>query len=151
MKQFSNRRGLTFIECLISLVILGVGIVGVVGCMTAALISNQKASDIQLATAIGQNIIENMRSYGFGSVDYGDFPASINEDTTGSDDVEAVAEQLSHLHGGLATTAITDNYNGSARLKKVVVVVSWRSRNNQSAARVNLTSVIGNRARHTGS
>jgi prepilin-type N-terminal cleavage/methylation domain-containing protein len=151
MKRFNNRRGLTFIECLVALVILGVGIVGVVGCLTAALISNQKASDIQLATAIGQNIIENMRSYGFGSIDYTDFPASIDKDTTGSNDVEVLAEQLSHLHSGLATTTITDNYNGSARLKKVVVVVSWRSRNNQAAARVILTSVVGNRARHAGS
>jgi prepilin-type N-terminal cleavage/methylation domain-containing protein len=136
MKPFFNRQGLTFIECIVALVILGVGIVGVVGCLTAALISNQKASDLQLATAIAQNTIEDMRSYGFGSVTYDDFPET---------------SEVPELHGGQRAIVITDNHNGEERLKKVEVTVSWRSRNNQQTARVYLETVIGNRATHTGS
>jgi len=143
------QKGFTLIECLVSIVVLGVGIVGVVGCFTAALLSNQKASDIQLATSLGQSIIENMRSYGFGSVTYDNFPASINKNSADNEDVVEEARELGNLHNGVATTTITDNYDGDARLKHVAVEVSWNSMNH-SHPKVRLESIISNRTGHTG-
>jgi prepilin-type N-terminal cleavage/methylation domain-containing protein len=144
------QRGFTLIECLVAIVILGLGIVGVVGCFTAALLSNQKASNIQLATSLAQSVIENMRSYGFGSITYDNFPASIDKNTISDNkDISDLAEQLGRLHSGRATTTITNNYNGDARLKQVAVEISWRSINN-SHPTVRLESVISNRTGHTG-
>ena len=138
------QRGFTLIECLVAILILALGIVGIVGCFTAALLSNQKASNLQLATSLAQGIIENMRSYGFGSITYDNFPASINKDTTGNEDVVNLAEQLSLLHSGVATTTITNNYDGDSRLKHVAVEVSWRSFN-ASHPKIRLETVISNR------
>lgn len=135
MRRVSRLRGLTLIECLVSVVILGIGLVGVAGCLTSALLINKKASDIQLATAIAQDTIEDMRSRGCGSITYEDFPA-----------VSEVAE----LPRGVKTIEITDAYGGDARLKRVRVDVSWRAPN-ASTAHVRLETVVSNRTQHTGS
>jgi prepilin-type N-terminal cleavage/methylation domain-containing protein len=128
------RRGFTLIECLVSIVILGLGIVGVVGCFTAALLSNQKAEEIQQATAFAQDTLEDMRSRGFGSVTYDEFPA-----TSG----------VEELHQGVRTIEITDNYRGDVRLKQVAVEISWGGAN-QSHPSIRLESLISNRTGHTG-
>ncbi len=128
------KAGFTLIELIISIVILGIGLVGVVGCLTAALVSNQKASRTQLATAIAQDTIEDMRSRGFGVIDYTNYPAS---------------QTVSGLPQGSETVAITDAYGGDARLKKVSVEVSWGS-TNASTSRVRLETIVSNRAHHSG-
>jgi prepilin-type N-terminal cleavage/methylation domain-containing protein len=132
-------RGYTLIECLAAVLILGLGLVGSVGSLTAALLANQKASDTQLATALAQKTIEAMRSEGFGSVNYTDFPASATK-TTDPD--------LGALQGGSRTTVITDNYSGDARLKLVTVTVSWRGRTGKAAS-ITLQTVVTNRTGHT--
>jgi len=135
MRSTKYERGFTLIECLVSIVILGIGLVGVVGCLTAALISNQKASRTQLATAIAQDTIEDMRSRGFGSITYDEFPAT---------------SEVPDLPQGTQTIQITDAYGGDPRLKRVAVEISWRSTNG-STSRTRLESVISNRTQHTGS
>jgi len=125
-------RGFTLIECLAAIVILGIGLVGLIGCLTAALLSNRGASDTDLANAVAQDVIENMRSQGFGAITYANFPATC---------------ALPGLHGGLQTIEITSNYLGSARLKRVNVDISWHSANN-STSHLRLETVVGNRARH---
>ena len=132
-------RGYTLIECLAAVLVLGLGLVGSVGSLTAALLANQKASDTQLATALAQKNIEAMRSEGFGSVNYTDFPASATK-TTDPD--------LGALHNGSRTTAITDSYSGDVRLKLVTVTVSWRGRTGK-VAHVTLQTVVTNRSGHT--
>ena len=134
-----NRRGFTLIECMAAILILGVGLVGVVGSMTAALLSNQKASDMQLATSIAQSTIEEMRSQGFGSIAYDDFPANATKTTE---------PRLADLHAGTRTIVITNSYGGNARLKKVAVTVSWRGRNGAPAS-ITLETVVTNRGGHT--
>ena len=130
-----RRAGLTLVECLVAVWVLGIGLVGVVGCLTAALLGTQKASDTELATAIAQDTIEDMRSRGFGSVTYEEFPAS---------------EAVSGLHSGTRAITITDDYGGNSRLKRVAVSVSWRGRVGANA-RVSLETLISNRAGHSGS
>jgi prepilin-type N-terminal cleavage/methylation domain-containing protein len=132
MRRLRNNRGVTLVECLVSIVILGVGLVGVVGCLTAALVTNRCASDTDLATAIAQDAIEDMPSRGFGSIDYDEFPQT---------------SPVSALHGGVQTIEITDNYLGNPRLKRVSVDLAWHSPNN-STSHVRLETAVGNRARH---
>jgi type II secretory pathway pseudopilin PulG len=127
------------IECLVSIVILSIGLVGVAGTLTAALITNQKASDSQLAAAIVQATIEEMRSLGFGSVTYEEFPATATF---------VQVFDLVNLHGGTRTIAITDSYGGDARLKHVTVTVSWRGRNGQNCS-FSAETIITNRGGHT--
>jgi type IV pilus assembly protein PilV len=129
-----RQAGFTLIEVMVSVVILGIGLVGVVGCLTAALTTQQKASQIRLATAIAQDTIEDMRSRGFGTITYDDFPA-----TSAVDD----------LHGGTQTIAITDNYRNDSRLKHVTVTISWRAPGGRTA-RVSLETAISNRTQHVG-
>jgi prepilin-type N-terminal cleavage/methylation domain-containing protein len=135
----SRCRGLTLIECLVSTVLLSIGLVGVIGTLTAALITNQDAGDRQLAAAIVQATIEEMRSLGFGSVTYANFPANATF-------VQVL--DLADLHGGTRTIEITDSYQGNPRLKHVRVTVSWRGRNGQNS-NVSVETIITNRGGHT--
>lgn len=142
MMQINRRRcrGFTLIECLVSIVLLSIGLVGVIGTLTAALIANQRASDTQLAGAIAQTTIEEMRSLGFGNVTYDDFPATATS---------ATLPDLAELHGAQRTIAIVDSYGGNSRLKKVTVTVSWRGRNGQNSS-VMTETIVTNRTGHLG-
>jgi prepilin-type N-terminal cleavage/methylation domain-containing protein len=131
--------GYTLVECIAAVLILGLGLMASVGALTGALIANQKASDMQLATAVAQGTIEQMRSLGFGSVTYDGFPAT-SDGTTVAD--------LRSLHAGTRTITITDNYGGNARLKKVAVTVSWRGRTGKAAS-VCLETIVTNRGGHS--
>jgi len=133
MRTRGSQCGLTLVECLVSIAILGLGLVAVSGALTAALLSNQKAAQIELATAVAQDTLEEMRSRGFGSVTYDEFPT-----------VEAVTG----LHGGTRRVEIEDAYRGDARLKRAAVTVTWRAANG-AAASVRLETVISNRGGHT--
>jgi prepilin-type N-terminal cleavage/methylation domain-containing protein len=125
-------RGLTLIECLAATAVLAFGLLGVAGCLTAALLANQQASERELAVAIAQDTIEDMRSRGFGGVTAEAFPA---------------ASPVPELHSGSRAIAITDGYDGNWRLKHVQVTVSWRVPGG-SVRRVAVETVIGNRAGH---
>ncbi len=128
-----SQRGFTLIECIVSIGILGLGLVAVSGGLTAALISNRKASHSELATAVAQDTIEEMRSRGFGAIDLVEFPAS---------------SPVDGLSGGVRTVEIADAYGSNPRLKKVTVIVSWRTPGNHTAS-VRLETVVGNRQGHT--
>ena len=148
LSTYRTSRGLTLLECLAAVLILGLGLVGVVGSMTAALLSNQKASDMQLATAIAQGTIEEMRSLGFGEVDYTSFPATctkITVDPVSGDPMDALAA----LRSATKTTVITTSYTGNAKLKKVSVKVAWVGRNGKNSS-VTLETIITNRQGLTG-
>jgi prepilin-type N-terminal cleavage/methylation domain-containing protein len=134
MRRHRSCRGFTLAECLVAVVILGVGLVAVVGCLTAALLTGQTANHTAVATAAAQDTLEEMRSRGFGSISYAEFPAS-----------SPVAE----LRQGQRTVEITDSYKGDSRLKKVKVDISWRSRG-ATTSHVRLETVVSNRAGHRG-
>lgn len=130
-----GNRGFTLVECLAATAVLALGLVGVVGCLTAALLGNQKASETELATAVAQDTLEDMRSTGFGSITYENFPET---------------ESVEGLHGGTRTITISSYYLGDPRLKHVEVAVTWR-RPNQATALVRLETIVGNRVGHSGS
>ena len=132
-ERLRDTRGMTLVECLVAIVILSIGLIGVVGCLTAALVTNHSASDVELASSIAQDTIEDMRSRGFGSITYGEYPATSAVPT---------------LHSGVQTISITDNYLGNARLKRVSVDISWHTMNN-STSHLRLETAVGNRARHS--
>lgn len=128
----TRQAGLTLIECLVSVLILAVGLLGVSAALTAALTSNQKASQISYATAIVQDTVEEMRSLGYGAIDFETFPESI---------------PVSGLHSGVRTIEIEEAYAGSPRLKRVVVTVSWRGHDGRTA-HVMAETLVGNRGNH---
>ena len=59
-----RQHGITLIEILVSVVILGIGLVAVSACLSTALLSNLRANRIALATEIAQSEIERQRSVG---------------------------------------------------------------------------------------
>ena len=121
--------GVTLVEVLVSIVILGIGLVGVVNCLNAALISNRRASRISLATAIAQNAIENMRSSG-------DLLSS------------QVALGDTQFPAGMLTVTVTD-FDVQLRLKRVRVNVSWNGLRG-GVEKVSLDTIISQRMKHVG-
>jgi prepilin-type N-terminal cleavage/methylation domain-containing protein len=132
-KSRRRQRGLTLIECLVSIGILSLGLIAVCGALAAALASNQKASQMQLATAVAQDAMEEMRSRGFGSITYYEFPP---------------VQPVPGLHGGTRKVEIEDSYGGCERLKRAAVTVLWRGTNGHTQ-QVRLETIVGNRAGHT--
>jgi prepilin-type N-terminal cleavage/methylation domain-containing protein len=126
--------GFTLVECLVAIVILAIGLTGAAECLSTALLANQKASRIQLATATAQDTIEDMRSRGFGRITEEEFPAS---------------ESVPSLPSGQRTIEIIDSYNGNDRLKHISVTVSWRSRHG-IVSRVHMGTIVSNRTGHVG-
>lgn len=126
--------GFTLIECLVSIVILALGLTGVAGCLTAAMLANQKASRIQIATATVQDTIEDMRSAGFGSITYDAYPAE---------------SDIQSLPNGHRSIEIVDSYDGDDRLKHIDVTVTWRS-SGSAVGSVHLETIVSNRTGHVG-
>jgi Tfp pilus assembly protein PilV len=130
--RLRDRRGTTLVEALAAVIILAIGLVGVIGCLTMALQTNQKAKYTEKAAAIAQDNIEEMRSLGFGAITTEEFPAEA---------------EVSDLPGGVRTVTITTPYNGDARLKRVAVDIAWHSTNN-TTSHVTLATVVSNRTEH---
>jgi Tfp pilus assembly protein PilV len=134
MRRLRTEKGTTLVEALAALVILAIGLVGVIGCLTMALQTDQKAKYMEKATATAQDTIEMMRSQGFGNITTDEFPPT---------------DTVSNLPGGVQTVSITYPYNGDATLKRVVVTISWHSTNN-TTSHVSMATVVTNRTGHVG-
>jgi type II secretory pathway pseudopilin PulG len=134
MRRLRNQQGTSLVDALAAMVILAIGLVGVIGCLTMALQTDQKAKYMEKATATAQDTVEMMRSQGFGNITTAEFPPT---------------DTVSNLPSGTQTIAITYPYNGNANLKKVVVTISWHSTNN-STSHVSLVTVVTNRTSHIG-
>jgi len=66
MNYWNRRcRAFTLIECLVSTVILGVGVVGVAGIFACASLSERKASHIAQARQIAEETLEAVRAGGY--------------------------------------------------------------------------------------
>ena len=90
---------------------------------------------MQLAVSLAQADIEQMRSLGFGNVNYTNFPASATQKTDAT---------LAVLQSCNRTVVITTNYNGDARLMEVAVTIAWSGRT-QKTLQVTLYTVLTNR------
>lgn len=132
MRLTRRHRGLTLIECLVSILILGLGILGAVQCLNAALLSNLRATRIGLATSLAQNALEDLRSNG-GAVALG----------TTTQDVRSP-----ELPGGQLTMTVAD-YAALANVRRVTVVVTWRgvARNTEYYT---VETLVYQRTRHVG-
>jgi prepilin-type N-terminal cleavage/methylation domain-containing protein len=113
MKVYRSKRAFTLIECLVTTVILGIGVVGVAGMFTYATISEQKASYMAEARHIGEETMEAVRAGGFGVLDYSSGTASLD------------TSALPRATGTLAWEPYSIGSTGSDDLKLVAVNLSW--------------------------
>jgi len=65
MMRWNRRGGFTLIECLVAVLILGIGVVGVAGMFTYASLSEKKAAYLADARKIGQQTLEDVRARGY--------------------------------------------------------------------------------------
>ncbi len=61
-----RRGGFTLIECLVSTIVLGIGVVGVAGMFACATISERKDTYMAQAQEIAEKTIEEVRAGGYG-------------------------------------------------------------------------------------
>ena len=110
MKFTNSRRGSTLIECLVTTVILGIGVVGVAGMFAGAMVSERKAAHMAQARQIADEALEAVRAGSFGVFDQ----------SSGVTSVEAPG--LPRATGALAWEPYS---RGSDDLKLVAVNLSW--------------------------
>ncbi len=60
-RMHGRQAGATLVEVLVSVVVLGLGLIGVAGLQTAALSANQLAAQYTNASTVAQNLAERMR------------------------------------------------------------------------------------------
>lgn len=113
MKVYRSRRAFTLIECLVTTVILGIGVVGVAGMFACATISERKAAHMAGARHVAEEALEAVRAGGFGVLDYSSGTASLD------------TSALPHATGTLAWEPYATGSTGSDDLKLVAVNLSW--------------------------
>ena len=109
MKLARRRRGFTLIECLVTTVILGIGVVGVAGMFACATISERKAAHMAQARHIAEETMEAVRAGGYGVFD----------ESSGTTSVATPG--LPRATGVLAWQP----YSGSDGLKLVALNLTW--------------------------
>jgi Tfp pilus assembly protein PilV len=122
--------GVSLIEVLISVVILGFGLLASVQAMNAALLTTQHSNRVALATTLAEAAVEEMRGTG----DY----------ASGTEDLDVPL-----LVNGQRVITVENYDNNSLYLRKVTVLVSWTGRHGQTE-HVQVQTVIGIRNRHAG-
>jgi prepilin-type N-terminal cleavage/methylation domain-containing protein len=110
MKIYRSRRGLTLIECLVTTVILGIGVIGVAGMFACATISEQKASHMAQARHIAEEALEGVRA--------GDF--AVFDQSSGVTSLDT--SSLPRATGAIAWEPYA---TGVGDLKLVAVNLSW--------------------------
>ncbi len=110
MQVYRDRRGFTLIECLVTTVILGIGVVGAAGMFACTTIAERKAAYMTQARHIADETLEAVRA--------GTYP--VFDASSGSAAVETSG--LPHAAG---TVAWEPYATGSGDLKLVAVNLSW--------------------------
>lgn len=124
-----KQRGVSLVEVLVSVVILGIGLVSVSACLSTALLSNLRANRIAVATEVAQSEIERLRSLG----DLTPYSTALNNPL---------------LPGG-RLTVLAATYNATLKLTKLTVRVTWTG-NRTHQENVTLVTIVAKRAKHVG-
>jgi len=66
MNRRRSRCGFTLVECLVTIILLGVGVVGVASMFVYANMSERKAAYADLARDVAEQTLENVRAQGYG-------------------------------------------------------------------------------------
>jgi len=122
-KNPKNQTGLSILEIIISLFLIGVVLILYSGSLNSVMLTSN-AGDQELALRIANNKIESLRAGGYAAVPTsGSFSDSL----------------LSSLPSGQATLTTSD-YN--SKTKQVDVLVSWTERGTSKSHNVSLTTLI---------
>lgn len=63
MRDRPRIRGISLVECLVAVVVLSIGLVTVIQCLNAALIYNNRANRVAIATARAVALVQEVRSF----------------------------------------------------------------------------------------
>ncbi len=113
MEVYKRRRGFTFIECLVTTAILGIGVIGIAGMFTCATLSERKATHMAQARQLADEVIERTRA--------GDYAVFSHE----SGSTSLSTGDLPRASGLLAWQPYPAG-SSTSDLKLVAVNISWQ-------------------------
>lgn len=105
-----NSRGISLLEVLIAMLILGFGIIGLAPMMVLSIDTNAHSRDLSLATQLAKERLENIEA----AASIGSVPSVVTEDSVGGKFM-----RVTSITGHASDTLIPPNRY------KVVVVMSW--------------------------
>jgi prepilin-type N-terminal cleavage/methylation domain-containing protein len=115
MKRFlHNKKGMTLVEVVVSVVILAVVVVSIVAALTQSSVSSRRLDMIYTANNLAKKHMDELKRFGFSDVveNAAETDLSINADGDFDSDGDY-----------LRTTEITENYDGNSYLAKVKISV----------------------------
>jgi len=77
MRCYGRRRGFTLIECLVTTVVLGIGVIGVAGMFACATLSERKAANMAQARHVAEETLEAVRAGGYAIFDQSEGTVSV--------------------------------------------------------------------------
>lgn len=119
----TNKRGISLIEVLISVVILSIGLLGVAMMQLTAITGNTFSREMILATEIGQDSLERTKAMAYADITITNLPV-----------VMPSPVQPDPNNPGLSFTrtwAVTDNIPVT-NTKTITVTIGWTDKNNTS-------------------
>jgi prepilin-type N-terminal cleavage/methylation domain-containing protein len=132
LRRVAKVAGFSLIECLVAILILGIGVVGVAGMFTCASVSERKASFMAKAREVADDVIEDVRVNGY---------ASLSE---ASGSREIATPGLPRSHGVLAWQPYpTGASEGGLKLVAINIDWHWSRATSGSYRAVTLVSAQG--------
>jgi type IV pilus assembly protein PilV len=106
-----NAKGFSLIEVMVAIVILTIGLIGVAGLQSTAIIGNQHGNTMMQATTLAEETIEQIRNADYDDITAVNFPELENDVDGSIYDREILIEDDTPLN----------------ELKRITVTVSWRT------------------------
>ncbi len=106
MRIFKSQKGFTLLEVLITMAVLGIGILGSAGMAAHVIRGSEKSIDLTAATIMGQAVLEQYRTDGYFTV-------------------EALASPIVNVAAPYTTTTTITPATPNANMVTVGVVVTW--------------------------
>ena len=125
-----GRRGVTLVELMISLVLIGVGLVGVMCMYSQAASTNEYARHASQATIAAQSVLERVQSMTYADLEVSAEPYDVTS---------LLPSSLPEASG----TMLVEQYAPS--LKQVTVTVQWRP-GRITGGRIRMTTLVGPKA-----